>query len=439
RRVAACTWAIDADAIGVTSKEANSSSWWAPRSDSITSTTSGYGTGGTRSRHDRSSSASTSGNRPGLEATSWASLTYVGPSSSNASRTARAARTGRGAVPGRAADTTARPNTRAVVTARPSSRTRKWVTSSGLRRSMRTRRPPDPDTVPSYCCTVRSGVPNPACTGTGGRSMALAHTTAVDGEVPAGPIEVSIDLGGIHPGDVARLVEVVTTLARHGVVTAARQGPYIALRLRRRAPRALAVALRRSFVDLGPTFVKFGQLIASSPGLFPTVAADEFRSLLDEVPSLPTPVVHRIVERSLGRPVHLAFDRFDDEPLAAASIAQVHRARLHDGTEVVVKVRRPGLRDKVSRDVRLLRGVAAVLGRAGGWGQMMNPVAIVDDFAQTLRYELDFRNEAHWMAEFRANLSTFGDNRHVTTPVPVPGMCHERVLVMTYVEGHPVD
>jgi hypothetical protein len=150
-------------------------------------------------------------------------------------------------------------------------------------------------------------------------------------------------------------------------------------------------------------------------------------------------VVHRIVERSLGRPVHLAFDHFDDEPLAAASIAQVHRARLHDGTDVVVKVRRPGLLGKVSRDVRLLRALAGLLGRAGGWGQMMNPVAIVDDFAETLRYELDFRNEARWMAEFRANLSTFGDNRHVTTPEPVPGMCHERVLVMTYVEGHPVD
>ena len=256
---------------------------------------------------------------------------------------------------------------------------------------------------------------------------------------PAGPIEVRLELSGIHPGDLARLAEVISTLARHGVVTAARRGPYIALRLRRRAPRALAVALRRSFVDLGPTFVKFGQLVASSPGLFPTVAADEFRSLLDEVPSLPTEVVHRIIERSMGRPVHLAFAHFDDEPLAAASIAQVHRARLHDGTEVVVKVRRPGLRGKVSRDLRLLRAAAAVLARAGGWARIMNPVAIVEDFADTLRLELDFRNESRWMTEFRANLSTFGDNRHVTTPEPVPGMTYERVLVMTYVEGHPVD
>src|SRR3546814_2035520 len=79
------------------------------------------------------------------------------------------------------------------------------------------------------------------------------------------------------------------------------RGPFIALRVRRRAPRALAVALRRSFVDLGPTFVKFGQLIASSPGLFPDVAATEFRSLLDEVPTIPTSQVHRIVDRKSTR------------------------------------------------------------------------------------------------------------------------------------------
>ena len=272
--------------------------------------------------------------------------------------------------------------------------------------------------------------------------MAVSDTVPVaPGDARAGldPFEVRIDLGGVHPGDVTRLLEIASTLARHGVVVAVRRGPFIALRLRRRAPRALAVALRRSFVDLGPTFVKFGQLIASSPGLFPAVAAAEFRSLLDEVPAIPSRQVHGIVERALGTPVATAFASFDDEPLAAASIAQVHRARLADGTEVVVKVRRPGLRRKVAPDTRILRALASVLGRAGGLGQMMNPVAIVEDFAATLRYELDFRNEARWMAEFRSNLETFGDNRSVTTPLPIEHLCTERVLVMTYVDGHPVD
>jgi len=256
-----------------------------------------------------------------------------------------------------------------------------------------------------------------------------------DGEVH----EIRLDLGGLHPGDATRLLEIVATLARHGVVVVVRRGAFIALRIRPRGARALAVALRRSFVDLGPTFVKFGQLIASSPGLFPEVAATEFRSLLDEVPTIPTRQVHRIVERSLGRPVQDAFARFDDRPLAAASIAQVHRARLHDGRDVVVKLRRPGLTARVPRDVRLLRLLATVLSRAGGVARVMNPVAIVEDFADTLRLELDFRNEARWMAQFHANLASYGDNRHVTTPLPVEGMCTERVLVMTYVEGHPID
>ena len=110
--------------------------------------------------------------------------------------------------------------------------------------------------------------------------MAVTDTVpAAPGDGPAAVdlFEVRIDLGGIHPGDVGRLLEIASTLARHGLVVVARRGPFIALRFRRRAPRALAVAMRRSFVDLGPTFVKFGQLIASSPGLFPDVAATEFR------------------------------------------------------------------------------------------------------------------------------------------------------------------
>jgi predicted unusual protein kinase regulating ubiquinone biosynthesis (AarF/ABC1/UbiB family) len=95
----------------------------------------------------------------------------------------------------------------------------------------------------------------------------------------AAPVEQGVDLRKLSPADAARLLEIVLSLARHGVVVVARRGPFLALRLGRRAPRAIAVALRRSFADLGPAFVKFGQLIASSPGLFPTVLADEFRHL----------------------------------------------------------------------------------------------------------------------------------------------------------------
>jgi ubiquinone biosynthesis protein len=248
-----------------------------------------------------------------------------------------------------------------------------------------------------------------------------------------------VQLGRLGPGEAKRLVDVLAVLARHGVLTVARTGGTLALHPRRQPPRALAVALRRSFVELGPTFVKLGQLMASSPGLFPDTLATEMRRLLDDVPAEPARRIVRIVERQLGVPIARAFASFDLEPLAAASIAQVHRARLPDGTDVVVKVRRPHLRGRVERDLRLLRLLATSLARLGALGRAANPVAIVDDLAVTMREELDLRREARDMEAFAADLARTGRNPRVVVPRPIRGMVGERVLVMTYVAGVPVD
>ncbi|HEX4979124.1 MAG TPA: AarF/UbiB family protein [Acidimicrobiales bacterium] len=255
----------------------------------------------------------------------------------------------------------------------------------------------------------------------------------------ADPVVEGIDLRKLSPADATRMVEIVLTFARHGALVVARRGPFLVIRPRRRAPRALAVAARRSFVDLGPTFVKLGQLIASSPGLFPGTLSEEMRRLLDSVPPEPAHRVRRIIRKELGAPVSELFERFDDRPVAAASIAQVHRAWLRDGTSVAVKVRRPRLSGRIERDLRLLRLLALVIEQAGAVGEMANPVAIVDDFAVTLRAELDFRNEAGWMVDFERNLRSFGDNDRVLAPTPVPDMVSRRVLVMSFVEGRPVD
>jgi ubiquinone biosynthesis protein len=246
-------------------------------------------------------------------------------------------------------------------------------------------------------------------------------------------------IASVRPTDAGRLAEIVVVLARNGVLTVARRGGSLVLRPRRQAPRALAVALRRSFADLGPTYVKFGQLIASSPGLFPAFLASELRRLLDSVPPEPVAKVRRVIERDLGRPIDELFAEFDDTPLAAASIAQVHRARLHDGTDVAVKVRRPHLRGRIEQDLRLLRLLAGVLARGGALGETLNPTAIVDDLALTLRAELDFGREAASMVEFAANLAAFGANHDCVVPRPIAGMVTERVLVMTYLDGTPVD
>jgi len=249
----------------------------------------------------------------------------------------------------------------------------------------------------------------------------------------------TVDLGRLSPRDAVRAVEIFLTLARHGVVVVARRGARLVVAPRRRTPRAMAVALRRSFVDLGPIFVKLGQVIASSPGLFPDTLSREFRRLLDRVPPMPAGTVRSIVRREFGQPVEAIFARFDDVPVAAASVAQVHRAVLPDGRMVAVKVRRPGLRRRFERDLRLLRVLALGFERAGSVGRVLNPVAVVDDFATTLRAEIDFRNEAAWMREFQANLRRFGENDRVVVPAPLEGMVTERVLVMAWVDGDPVD
>ncbi|MDP1821108.1 MAG: AarF/UbiB family protein [Acidimicrobiales bacterium] len=228
------------------------------------------------------------------------------------------------------------------------------------------------------------------------------------------------------------------TLARHGVLATARRGPLLVIRPRQLAPRTMAVALRRAFVDLGPTYVKLGQLIASSPGLFPVVLADELRKLLDNVPPEPASRVRDVIEHDFGTPMEVLFARFDDEPVAAASIAQVHHAVLADGTEVAVKVRRPRLRRTVERDLRLLKLLAGVLGRLGPIS-LANPGAVVDDLATTLRAELDFRVEAAALVRFERNLRLDPTNDQVVVPRPIEGLISRRVLVMTYVHGTPID
>jgi predicted unusual protein kinase regulating ubiquinone biosynthesis (AarF/ABC1/UbiB family) len=205
--------------------------------------------------------------------------------------------------------------------------------------------------------------------------------------------------------------------------------------VREPAGPAAARRLRRAFEALGPTYVKLGQLVASSPGLFPDVLAEEFRACLDRVPAIPWAQVVAVVTAELGAPPAELFAHFAPEPLAAASIAQVHAATLADGAEVVVKVQRPGLRSRLDADLVILHRAARLLERTSARGRMANPVAVVEDFAASLAQELDFLAEGRSMERFGANLRSFGANDRVRVPAVHWPLTTARVLTMERIRG----
>ncbi len=190
--------------------------------------------------------------------------------------------------------------------------------------------------------------------------------------------------------------------------------------------------------DMGPTFIKFGQIIASSAGMFPDPYVKEFQKVLDRVKPFPFEDVKRTLDEELGaeKAAHL----IDVEPkqLASASIAQVHTAKLRDGTSVVIKVQRPGIIARCMADMKLMRMLARVLASLRKNVELANPVGVVDDFTKTLTEELDFRQEA-------ANLDRFNDimrelgHKNIRCPVPHHEYTTRKILVMERFNGLRVD
>ena len=238
---------------------------------------------------------------------------------------------------------------------------------------------------------------------------------------------------GFGGREVGRAATTGRVLARHGA----------RMLRRRREPagrtQVAAEELRDAFAELGPTYVKLAQLIASSPGLFPQVLADEFRSLLDQVPPITLADVSRVIAEELGATPDEVFARFDPEPLASASIAQVHTAQLLDGEEVVVKVQRPGIRTRLEGDLRILMRIARILERTSAKGRMANPIAVVEDFAATLSEELNFVSEGRAMEIFDQNLRAFGKNDDVRVPSVRWAFTTPRVLTMERIDGYKID
>jgi ubiquinone biosynthesis protein len=238
--------------------------------------------------------------------------------------------------------------------------------------------------------------------------------------------------GGVGWREVRRGAATCRVLAVHGVRAVRR----------RRALDSSAIAAREArdaFAELGPTYVKLAQLIASSPGLFPEVLSEELRTLLDRVPPIPYGDVAEVIHAEFGDDPSTLFASFDPEPLASASIAQVHTATLHDGSDVVVKIQRPGIRTRLGADLRILMRLARILERTSAKGRMANPIAVVEDFAATLSEELNFVVEGRSMETFGANLGAFGDNSGVRVPAVHWAFTTPRVLTMERIHGYKID
>jgi ubiquinone biosynthesis protein len=200
----------------------------------------------------------------------------------------------------------------------------------------------------------------------------------------------------------------------------------------------LSRRLRRAFERLGPTYIKLGQIISAGEGVFPEPLVEEFKKCRDQVPPEPFPAVRRVVEEDLGRSLGEVFASFDPEPLAAASIAQVHVARLRSGEDVVVKVQRPEVSRLVVQDLAVMAWVAPRLIGRIPVAALANPPALVELFAETITEELDFRLEAENMLDIARSLAELGQRAFVV-PRPHPELVTRRVLVMERLAGFTMD
>jgi ubiquinone biosynthesis protein len=194
----------------------------------------------------------------------------------------------------------------------------------------------------------------------------------------------------------------------------------------------------QTFSDLGPTYVKFGQIIASSPGAFGEPLSREFRSLLDAVPPADPAEVHKLFKEELGDEPSKLFKHFDETPFASASIAQVHYATLHDGREVVVKIQRPGIRRRVAADLQILKRFAQLVELAK-LGRRLSAQDVVADFADNLAEELDFRIEAQSMEAWVSYLHASPLGANIKVPEVHWDYTSQRVMTMERVEGVRID
>jgi ubiquinone biosynthesis protein len=244
----------------------------------------------------------------------------------------------------------------------------------------------------------------------------------------------------------ARLIRIHRVLVRHGLVEFTRGtsvygklrligwlSPWLWLQGSSSGSRGLR--LRLALEELGPVFVKFGQAISTRRDLLPPDIAEELVKLQDRVPPFAGETARRIAEEALGQPLAQLFRQFETEPLAAASIAQVHAAELLDGREVIVKVLRPGMREVIARDVEVLHALAALADRYSSEARRLRPVEVVREYEKTILDELDLLREAANATHLKRN---FAGDPKLHVPEVHWDLCRNNVMVMERIHGIPI-
>ncbi|HOK05695.1 MAG TPA: AarF/UbiB family protein [Syntrophales bacterium] len=243
--------------------------------------------------------------------------------------------------------------------------------------------------------------------------------------------------------NIGRYRQILTVLFKYGyegIIDRLNLGRYIevGMRLVSRGPTEPIEILnnyerlRMAFEELGPTFVKMGQILSTRPDLIPIDLAQELSKLQDNVPPFPFDDARRIIEEELRQPLEDVYARFDEEPIAAASIGQVHRAALITGEEVAVKVQRPGIRKMIAEDLAILYHLALLLERYIEELRLYRPTLIVEEFARTIRREINFNVEASYAERFARQ---FRGNPNIYVPRVFRHATTERLLTMEYIEG----
>ncbi len=253
---------------------------------------------------------------------------------------------------------------------------------------------------------------------------------------------------GKHTVNAVHLAEVLQVLVRHGFADLLRRAGFhdgLPARVLRGLnlmdapsgePATFGQRTRDALTELGPTFVKFGQILSTRPDLVGSELSKELSSLQDQVSPLPFATMAKVIEEELGGPVDEFFEEFTKEPMASASLSQVYEARLHGGETVAVKVQRPGIEKVIESDLSLMRQIAEWVGERVEETKWLDPPGIVDEFSRSVRRELDFSIEAQAIEQFERNLEEIED---AEVPSVYRDVSTRRVLTMSWIDGVRVD